>query len=55
MVPLKQLSNFWKTLDIPVINCEINLILTWSKQYVLSYDAKATTFPITDTKLMFQL
>ena len=25
MVPLKYLSNFWKTLEIPLINCEINL------------------------------
>ena len=26
-VPLKQLSNFWKTLDIPLINCEASLSL----------------------------
>ena len=30
-VPLKHLSNFWKTLDIPLINCETNLILTCSE------------------------
>ena len=34
-----------------LINCEINLILTWSDKYVLSNDTKATTFTITDTKL----
>ena len=28
MVPLKYLSNFWRTLEIPLINCEVNLILT---------------------------
>ena len=28
MVPLKYLNNFWKTLEMPLINCEINLILT---------------------------
>ena len=28
VVPLKHLSNFWRTLDMPLINCEINLILT---------------------------
>ena len=28
IVPLKHLSNFWRTLDILLINCEINLILT---------------------------
>ena len=30
MVPLKCLSNFWRTLEMPLINCEVNLILTWS-------------------------
>ena len=30
VVPLKYLSNFWRTLNMPLINCEINLILTWS-------------------------
>ena len=34
-----------------LINCEINLILTWSNKCVLSNDTKATTFAITDTKL----
>ena len=28
IVPLKYLSNFWKTLEMPLINCEVNLILT---------------------------
>ena len=28
MVPLKYLSNFWRTLEMRLINCEINLILT---------------------------
>ena len=31
IVPLKHLSNFWRTLEMPLINCEVNLILTWSK------------------------
>ena len=30
MVPLKYLSNFWRTLEMLLINCEFNLILTWS-------------------------
>ena len=51
MVPLKYLSNVWRTLEIPLVNCENNLILTWSDQFVLSNDTKATTFAITDTKL----
>ena len=51
MVPLKYLSNFWRTLEMPLINCEINLILTWSSTCVLSNDTKTTTFAVTDTKL----
>ena len=31
IVPLKYLSNFWRTLEMPLINCEVDLILTWSK------------------------
>ena len=31
VVPLKHLSNFWRSLNIPLINCEVELILTWSK------------------------
>ena len=30
MVPLKYLSNFWRTPKMPLINCEVNPILTWS-------------------------
>ena len=30
IVPLKYLSNFWRTLEMLFVNCEINLILTWS-------------------------
>ena len=44
VVPLKHLSNFWKTLDIPLINCEINLILTWSKNCVLTSKAQRDKF-----------
>ena len=36
IVPLKHLGNFWETLDIPLINCEINLILTWSENCVIT-------------------
>ena len=34
-IPLKYLGNFWRSLDIPLINCEITLILSWYKEYVL--------------------
>ena len=54
IVPLKYLSNFWRTLEMPLINCEVNLILTWSSTCVLiatGNSNKVATFPITDTKL----
>ena len=54
MVPLKYLSNFWRTLEMPLINCEVNLILTWSSTCVLiatSIPNQNATFAITDTKL----
>ena len=63
VIPLKHLSNFWRSLNIPLINCEVELILTWSKNCVLAdmtVDADAdpaivapsgATFKITDTKL----
>ena len=36
VIPLKHLSNFWRTLDIPLINCEVEIILTWSKNCALA-------------------
>ena len=65
VVPLKYLSNFWKTLHIPLINCEVSLILSWSENCVLTniktQTARGTrvainvptnaTFKITDVKL----
>ena len=33
-VPLKDLGNFWRTLDIPLINCEVSLTLSWSANCV---------------------
>ena len=51
MVPLKYLSNFWRTLELPLINCEVNLILTWSSICVITNSTGAGTFEITDAKL----
>ena len=31
LAPLKYLNNFFRTLEMPLINCEINFILTWSE------------------------
>ena len=50
MVPLKYLGNIWKTLEMPLINCETNLILARSENFLLSNE-NATTFANTDTKL----
>ena len=35
VIPLKYLSSFWKSLNIPLINCEVELILTWFKNCIL--------------------
>ena len=51
MVPLKYISNFWRTLEIPLINCEINLLLTWSSTCVITNSTGAGSFAIIDTKL----
>ena len=51
MVPLKYLSNFWRTLEMSLINCEVNLILTWSSTCVITNSTGVGTFEITDTKL----
>ena len=58
MVPLKYLSNFWRTLEMPLINCEVNLILTWSSTCVLiatNIPNQNATFAITNIKLYIQL
>ena len=54
MVPLKYLSNFWRTLEMPLINCEVNLIFTWSSTCVFiatEVQNENATLAITDTKL----
>ena len=53
MVSLKYLTNFWRTLEMSLVNCEINLIIVWSANCVIPNAAprQAITFPLTDTKL----
>ena len=64
VVLLKYLNNFWRRLDMPLINCEVSLILTWSKTCVLTSkatrnvarvdsinNATGATFKIKDKKL----
>ena len=54
MVPLKYLSNFWRTLEMPLINCKITLKLICSRINVLVAGTAANQVPklrITDAKL----
>ena len=63
VIPQKHLSNFWTALNIPLTNCDVELILTWYKNCVLAdmtvnADAdtatvapSGATFKINDTKL----
>ena len=54
MIPLKYLSNFWRTLEMPLISCEVELILTWSESCVIISTNVANqnpTFTITETTL----
>ena len=51
IVPLKYLSNFWRTLEMPLINCEVNLELTWSRDCVITNSTGEEKFAITETKL----
>ena len=51
LVPLKYLSNFFRSLEMPLINCKIKLNLTWKKECVLSTGDGEAVFIINDTKL----
>ena len=42
VVTLKYFSNFWRTLDMPLINCEVSLTLTWSENCVLTNITRQT-------------
>ena len=54
MDPLKHLSNLWRTLEMSLINCEIELILTFSKDCVIistDVNNQVPTFTITEANL----
>ena len=51
VVPLKYLSNFFRSLEMSLINCKIKLNSTWKKKCVLSNDDGDAVFIISDTKL----
>ena len=60
-VPLKYLSNFWRSLEMPLINCKVELSLRWIENCVLTAaavgdnanltGADSATFETTDGKL----
>ena len=58
---LKYLSSFWRTLEIPLINCDITVILTWSARSANGFiidnlvDNQVPKFALTDKSFMFQL
>ena len=54
MVPLENLSDFWRNLEMALIDCEIKLILTWSVDFFIvasTVGNQSLKFPISDTKL----
>ena len=54
MIPLKYLTNFWRTHEMSLINCEVELILTWSENCVIISTNVADqnpTFTIAETNL----
>ena len=51
VVPLKYLSNFWRSLEMPLINCKVYLELNWIEECILSSARNTPQFEITDRKL----
>ena len=51
VVPLKYLSNFWKSLEMPLINCKIYLELNWIEDCIWSSDGGSAKVKIIDAKL----
>ena len=54
MVPLRYLSKFWRTLEMALINCEVELVLTWSTNCVIIFtnvNNQVPTFTMTETNL----
>ena len=53
-LPFKFLSNFWRNLEMTLINCEINLTLNWSNRCFIVDNpiaSQESTLTVTDTKL----
>ena len=50
-VPLKYLSNFWRSSEMPLINCKVEFSLKWYERCLLTAATTTATFTITDVKL----
>ena len=50
VVPLKYLSNFWRSLEMQLINCKVYLELNWIEDSILSSAGNTAKFAITDAK-----
>ena len=50
VIPVKYLSNFWRSLEMPLNNCKVKLSLQWYENGIFSRAGTAATFAITDTK-----
>ena len=55
IVPLKYLSNYWGVLEMSLINFEVNLNLTWSRDCMITNSTDEGKFKITDAKIYFPL
>ena len=51
VVPLKYLSNVWRSLEMPLINCKFYLELNWIEECILSSAGNSAKFEITEAKL----
>ena len=51
VLPLMYLSNFWRSLEMPLINCKVYLELNWVEDCILSSGRNSAKFAITDAKL----
>ena len=56
-VPLKYLCNFWRSLEMPLINCKVELSLKWIENCILTTAANANKaiFKINDAKIYVQI
>ena len=51
VVPLKYLSDFWRSLEMPLINCKVYIELNWIEDCILSSVKDSPKFAIADAKL----